>query len=644
MRFIGGKAELLSNIQQVIYENIGKEEINSFCDIFSGTSCVARYFKNTYKVYSNDLMYFSYVLQRATIQNNIVSDFKNLRDNGIDNVFEYLNTENIDNIDKSKCFIYNNYSPNQSCERMYLSNENALRIDFIRLKIEEWKNNNLIDEDEYYYLLACLIEGVPYVSNISGTYGAYLKHWDKRTYNSFKMIKLDVENNNKKNKCYNRDANSIIKEIEGDILYIDPPYNSRQYLPNYHLLETIALYDQPEIYGKTGLRPYNDVKSKYCSKKEAKKAFESLIKDANFKHIIVSYSTDGIMSIDEIEQILKKHCMENTYKLYEIPYRKYVSKYTQKSSDLKELIFYIAKDIKVENESNKLSINEIKESYIKSPTNYIGGKYKILNQIIPLFPKKINTFVDLFAGGFNVGINVNANKIICNDHISFLIDIYKELKISSLQEIINHIDKRISEFKLSKENEDGYIAFRKYYNETKQPLDLYTLVCFSYNYQFRFNSKHEYNNPFGRNRSCFSSSMREKLIKFTECIKQKNIEFTIDDFNNLDINNLSSDDLVYCDPPYLITTGSYNDGTRGFKDWKEEQEKELLNLLDKIDEKGIKFALSNVLEHKGRKNNLLIEWSKRYNVNYINSDYSNSSHNTCGSSIEVLITNYSIEE
>ena len=100
MRFIGGKAELLSNIQQVIYENIGKEEINSFCDIFSGTSCVARYFKNTYKVYSNDLMYFSYVLQRATIQNNIVSDFKNLRDNGIDNVFEYLNTENIDNIDK----------------------------------------------------------------------------------------------------------------------------------------------------------------------------------------------------------------------------------------------------------------------------------------------------------------------------------------------------------------------------------------------------------------------------------------------------------------------------------------------------------------------------------------------------------------
>lgn len=642
MRFIGGKTELLTNIEQVIDENIGDSEVKSFCDIFSGTSSVGRYFKSKYQVYSNDIMYFSYVLQKATIENNEQPKFTKLAKIGIKDVFQYLETEDINIIDKSRCFIYNNYSPNENCNRMYLSNKNALRIDFIRTTIEEWKESKLISEAEYYYLLACLIEGVPYVSNISGTYGAYLKHWDKRTYNDFKMIKLDVKNNAKVNKCFNEDGNDLIKKIEGDIIYIDPPYNSRQYLPNYHLLETIALYDNPEIYGVTGLRPYNDIKSKYCYKKDVKKVFEALIKDAKFKHIIMSYSTDGIMSIDEIEEILKKYGNSETYKLYRIPYRKYVSKHKQESKELEELIFYISKEYKNDLPNiynNKNDIN-CRNNFIKSPTNYVGGKYKILNQIIPLFPENINTFIDLFAGGFNVGINVEANKIICNDRLHFLIDIYKQLKEKDLEEILNHIDNRIKEFNLSKENEEGFLKFRKYYNVTKNPLDLYVLVCFSYNYQFRFNNNLEYNNPFGRNRSSFSKSMKEKLITFTNKLKSKNIQFTISDFNDLDIYSLKKNDFVYCDPPYLITTGSYNDGNRGFKDWKEEQEKQLLSLLDKLDEEGIKFALSNVIEHKGKKNSILEEWSKKYFINYINSNYSNSSHNTSGKSVEVLITNY----
>ncbi len=645
MRFIGGKTELLSNIEQVINENIDTKEVNSFCDIFSGTSCVGRYFKNRYEIYSNDLMFFSYVLQMATIKNNENPKFSKLSKIGINDVFEYLENENIDGIDKSRCFIYNNYSPNENCERMYLSNKNALRIDFIRCKIEDWKNDNLIDENEYFYLLACLIEGVPYISNISGTYGAYLKHWDKRTYNDFKMVKLDVENNNKNNKCYNKDANILIKEIEGDILYLDPPYNSRQYVPNYHLLETIAKYDNPEIYGKTGLRPYNDSKSKYCYKKDVKKVFEDLIKNSKFKHIIMSYSTDGIMSIEEIESILKDNCNADTYKLYKIPYRKYVSKHEQESLELSELIFYISKEKdnqskKINKKNKKASYNKHKIKFIKSPTNYIGGKYKILEQIMPIFPKKINTFVDLFAGGFNVGINVNADEIICNDQIHFLIDIYKELKNRDLEDILNHIESRIKEFNLSKENEEGFIKFRKYYNKHKHPLDLYTLACFSYNYQFRFNKDLEYNNPFGKNKSTFSASMKNRLIEFTKVLKSKNIIFTVNDFNDLDIDSLDRDDFVYCDPPYLITTGSYNDGKRGFKDWTEKEEIKLLNLLDKLNERGIKFALSNVFVHKGKSNDILIEWSKRYNVHLINADYSNSSHNTSGKSVEVLITNY----
>ena len=101
----------------------------------------------------------------------------------------------------------------------------------------------LINENEYFYLLSSLIESIPFVSNIAGTYGAYLKHWDKRALKKLELVKLDVVENHKKNKCFNVDANELIHKISGDILYIDPPYNSRQYVPNYHILQTVAKYD-----------------------------------------------------------------------------------------------------------------------------------------------------------------------------------------------------------------------------------------------------------------------------------------------------------------------------------------------------------------------------------------------------------------
>ncbi|HBT73212.1 MAG TPA: hypothetical protein DEB37_13470 [Lysinibacillus sp.] len=279
--------------------------------------------------------------------------------------------------------------------------------------------------------------------------------------------------------------------------------------------------------------------------------------------------------------------------------------------------------------------------YIKSPLNYIGGKYKLLKQIVPLFPTKINTFVDLFAGGLNVGINVKAQRIIANDINKFVIGVLTDMATKSVEEILAHIHSRINEFQLSKENEEGFKRFRDYYNVTQQPLDLYTLICYSFNYQFRFNNKQEYNNPFGRNRSQFSPSLESKLVKFIEALHDKRIDFTSQEFDQLDLSMLGGHDMVYCDPPYLITTGSYNDGNRGFKDWNEAQERKLLALLDELNNTGVRFALSNVLKHKGQTNHILLDWSKKYHVNYLDYNYSNSSHNTTrGESEEVLITNY----
>lgn len=660
MRFIGNKTNLLNDIAQVIKENCdGTEKV--FCDIFSGTASVARFFKNRYKIISNDLLYFSYVLQKGTIENNEIPSFKKLEDRlNIHDVFDYL--ENIDiKQEKFNKFIYENYSPNKKCERMYLTSENALRIDFIRNKIEEWRNKELINKNEYYYLLAALIEGVPFVSNITGTYGAYLKQWDKRAFKKFEMIRLNVIDNNVKNKCYNKNSNDLIQEISGDILYLDPPYNERQYLPNYHLLETIARYDNPEIKGKTGIRVYNSEKSNYCIKNKVYSEMEKLIKNAKFKHIIVSYNQDGLLSKNDIETILKKYGNKETYKLYEIPYKQYQNKLTKKLDIHYEYLFYISKTSKLQKEkiyfnipiTDLMMVNEESEKYeystdvvsrkkfLKSPLNYVGGKYKLLPQLLEYFPKEINTFVDMFSGGFNVGINVDSKKTICNDINSFIIDLYKELYKEPINNVLGHIQNRIDEYGLSKENEEGFKKFRIYYNKTKNPIDLYTLSCYSFNYQFRFNNDKEYNNPFGRNRSQFSENMRNNLILFTEKLKNMNIEFSSEQFDKLNLEGLTEKDFVYCDPPYLITTGSYNDGNRGFKDWKEEEELKLYDMLDNLNDKHIKFALSNVIEHKGKENKLLKEWSKKYKVIYLTSDYSNSSYNTKrDKSIEVLIVNY----
>lgn len=288
---------------------------------------------------------------------------------------------------------------------------------------------------------------------------------------------------------------------------------------------------------------------------------------------------------------------------------------------------------------------------IKSPLNYIGGKSKLLPQLLPMFPKHIDNFIDLFAGGCNVGINVTANKIYCNDILSYLIEMYKVFQQNSMDNTLKYIEKRINDFNLSLTNETGYKNLRKEYNEHKNPLDLFVLVAFSFNHQIRFNNSHEFNNPFGRERSSFNATMRQNLVRFILRIKEINIEFSDFCFNDFDFSNFGINDFVYCDPPYLITTGTYNDGKRGFKGWTEKEEEELLNLLDDLNGKNIKFALSNVLEHKGKSNKILKTWinnNPNYKINFIDYNYSNSNYQTIvrdkNASIEVLITNYEPEK
>lgn len=262
---------------------------------------------------------------------------------------------------------------------------------------------------------------------------------------------------------------------------------------------------------------------------------------------------------------------------------------------------------------------------------------------MPHFPNKCRNFIDLFAGGLNVGINANADCIYANDRISYLIEFYSYIQNNNINTILQDIYDIIAQYGLSKTNTEGYNLLREEYNKKKTPLKLFVLACYSFNHQIRFNNSYKYNTPFGKNRSTYNKRIENNLIAFSEAMHKKHILLTNTCFKDFDFSMCNHDDIVYCDPPYLITTGAYNDGHRGFGDWKENDDAALLYLLDRLNNKHIRFALSNVLQHKDQTNDLLIEWSKKYHVIYLDKTYSNCSYhfkNKEAKTIEVLITNY----
>lgn len=281
-------------------------------------------------------------------------------------------------------------------------------------------------------------------------------------------------------------------------------------------------------------------------------------------------------------------------------------------------------------------------NFIQSPLNYTGGKYKLLKQIVPLLPKDIDIFVDLFGGGLNVGANINAKIIVYNELDTNVFNIVKGI-YKSEDTIIADIDKIINQYQLSKTNKEGYLQLREDWNKSdnKDWVRLYTLICHSFNNQIRFNSKGEYNMPFGKDRSEFNPKLREKFMKFRELIQSKKVFFYNKSFEELTSSSKNNSSYTYyIDPPYLITTASYNENGG----WNEDMERLLYSEVDKLNSNGCKFALSNVIEHKGKSNSILKEWMKKYNVYYLDYHYNNCNYQSKNTdknpTIEVLITNY----
>lgn len=314
MNYIGSKLSLLEFLEESIDKVVDKN-CHTFCDLFAGTGIVGRYFKKRgYKIIANDIQYYSYVLNRHYIGNHKELSFSKLTKeipelanisltNKKDFVCNYLS-----GIDGTKGFIYSNYciggTKNKGETRQYFSDGNGMRCDAIRQKIESWKNKKYISDDEYYFLITSLVESIDKYANTASVYGAFLKKLKKTAQNNLILKPAELIVNEQDHLVFNEDVNEIAEKAKGDILYLDPPYNQRQYATNYHMLETIAKYDNPKIHGKTGLREYQKQKSLYCSRTQVKKAFRDLILKAKAKYIFLSYNNEGLMTLDDIRDVM----------------------------------------------------------------------------------------------------------------------------------------------------------------------------------------------------------------------------------------------------------------------------------------------------------------------------------------------------
>ena len=335
MNYIGSKYKLSSWIQKEVKHVVGDDlSQKTFCDIFAGTGIVGRVFKKDVKqVIANDLEYYSYVLNR-----NYIGNHQEIK--GKEDYIDKLNSLPL----RDDGFIYQNYCAGSGSNRNYFSDENGKKIDTIRIQIQKWHNNKEIDDDLYFYLLASLIESADKVVNTASVYGAFLKHVKKSAQKKLVLQGAEFIQNDNSHQVFNEDSNSLIKKINGDILYLDPPYNQRQYSANYHLLNTISLYDNFIPKGKTGLREYN--RSSYCKKNEVKQSFEELIKNANFKYIFLSYNNEGLMSKSDVQEIMSRY---GKYDLQTKAYQRFKADKTEsrnhKANKTFEYLHILQKDI-----------------------------------------------------------------------------------------------------------------------------------------------------------------------------------------------------------------------------------------------------------------------------------------------------------
>lgn len=634
-RYLGSKLKMLDFINEVVENNIS--DIETVADIFGGTGVVADLFrKKGKKIIINDILHSNVINYNTWFGN------ENIDYNKVISIINELNnlTPTSDN------YVSINFGGK------YFSYENAKKIGAIREQIDSYD----VNKREKSFLLTSLLYAMDKVANTVGHYDAYRKKMDTLNPIHLKVPEYIINNSNE---IYCEDANQLVKKIKADLVYIDTPYNSRQYGDTYHLLENIVDWKKSELTGVAlKMVDRSHIKSKYSTSK-ATETFEDLINNIQAKYILVSYNnmakkgsgrSNAKISNEEIISILEK---KGSVKIFETPFKVFTTGKTNIENH-KEILYLC--------EISNDSTNKTRSKPVQSAINYTGGKFKLVPQLLPLFPKKIRNFYDVFAGGANITINIEAEKYFVNDINKKVIELYEFFDKSEVDDILNSIEQIISEYRLSntkiygydfyntnssiglKEvNKKSYIELRQQYNagifdKNSEPLIFYILIVFGFNNQIRFNSDGFFNMPTGKRD--FNKKMALKLEKFINELHRRDIQYSSLDFKRfLNQQKFNDNDFVYLDPPYLLSTAAYNESGG----WTEKDESDLLNCLDELNTKGVKFALSNVLIHKGNENKILSEWAKNYKIHELDFNYNNSNYQSKAkenNTLEVLITNY----
>lgn len=320
-RYLGNKFKLISSINELVKKKCGN--YSSFVDLFSGTGVVADNFnESNVQIITNDILYSNYVISKCFFGTKKAS--KSLK-------------KKIDNLNSIKSNKPNYFSKHFGGK--YFTKENAIKIGVIRKKIEKISNNI----EEKFILITSLIYAVDRVANTVGHYDAYREKLDNKGKLELRLPVINFSKN-KKNKIYCMDSNLLANEIKSDVVYIDPPYNSRQYSDTYHLLDNLALWKKPEVFGKAKKMDRSHIKSKYCSK-DAVHEFKDLITKINSKHIIVSYNntentkhgrSNAKISFNQIKNILMK---KGKTEINQIDFKAFTTG-KSKTENHKEILFY----------------------------------------------------------------------------------------------------------------------------------------------------------------------------------------------------------------------------------------------------------------------------------------------------------------
>ena len=638
-RYTGSKLKLKEWIKELILSNC--PNCSSFCDIFAGTGVITDTLISQYdRFIINDFLFSNEIIYRAFYKNESFDLQKLL-------AFKQQYT----------CLDYDLLEDNYVSINFggkYFEIGDSKAIGYIRQDIED--NKRFLNEREYSILIASLLYSLDKCANTVGHYEAFFKNKEIARSFVFELITpYDTLALNKKFEIYRADANILASSINADIVYIDPPYSSRQYSRFYHILENITKWEKPLLRG-TAMKPPVENMSAYCSN-TAKTAFSDLIERLSCRFIVVSYnntynskssSSENKMTLEDIESILNK---KGKTQRFEMPFKAFNAGKTDIQNH-KEIIF-ITEVGKFEEDSENHSL------IIRSPFFYVGDKYKLMKQLIPLFPNNISTYYEPFCGGGSSFLNVKASKYVLGDVDNYMIKLHNMLNryASSPQSFFNTIHQIEEKYGLSasyrqdiipqklktefiktyfaKFNKNGYEAMRKDFNVDKSNLEiLYILLIYGFNRMLRFNRNGDFNLPVG-NVDLNQNVINALNYYFDFCTKNEVLFYKMDFRTFLRSWNYNVGDFIYLDPPYLISNSEYN------KLWPENDEKDLINLLDELNDKGVKFAISNLIEHKGLRNTIFEDWAKKYNIYEISSNYLNYHNNARKENHrEVLVTNY----